>query len=70
MKKNFARFFIFAFNLLTLIGGVGLIFAGAAAKSRFGPFFVFVDEAFDDISVVCIAVGCAVAFISFIGKCI
>ena len=66
--KTAARYFIFAFNLLTFIGGFGLLFVGVALKTHYKLFFDFIDEALFDLSLSCIVLAVLVCLVSFLGN--
>jgi CD63 antigen len=68
-SQKLVKWMLFAFNLIFLLLGLGLIAAGAVARLAYGKYLSFLDSGYTSAPIFMIIVGVIVAVVSFFGCC-
>jgi len=63
------KYLLFAFNLVFVIFGILLLYAGFTTVARIGEYQLLIEEAPNNVAITLIIVGFLIFFIAFLGCC-
>jgi len=63
------KYLLFAFNLVFVIFGILLLYAGFSTLTKIGPYETLIEDAPNNVAITLIVIGFVIFFIAFLGCC-